>query len=445
MELPRGKMTDTLRSEGISTRQRKIAELARQAPGLSFTSLNHYLDIDWLGEAYRRTRKDGAVGVDGQTAAEYAAHLEENLQVLLDRAKSGRYRAPEVRRVHIPKGKGKTRPIGVPTFEDKVLQRAVVMALEPICEQDFRDCSYGFRPGRSAHQALQALRDQLMAMGGGWVLELDIQEFFGTLDQAQLGAFVRRRVQDGVLLRLIGKWLNAGVMEDGVVTHPETGTPQGGVVSPLLANIYLHEVLDVWFERDVKPRLRGKAFVVRYADDAVLGFACEEDARRVLAVLPKRFGKYGLRLHPDKTRLIDFRRPCDGRERSGPRTFDFLGLTHYWACSRKGNQVIKQKTANDRFSKAARRVGEWCREHRHEPVRDQHRALAWKLRGHYGYYGITGNSYAIGRFRFWVCRAWRRWLNRRSQRARMSWDKFNRLLKAYPLPPARCVHSILAK
>ncbi len=225
-------MADATESEPISTGQRRIAELARQMPGLSFTSLNHYLDQSWFLEAYRRTRKDGAVGVDEQTAAEYAEHLEANLQELRDRAKSGRYRAPAVRRVYIPKGEGKTRPIGIPTFEDKVLQRAVVLVLEPIYEQDFLDCSYGFRPGRSAHQALGALRDQLMAIGGGWVIELDIEGFFDSLDKAQLREFLGHRVRDGVVRRLIGKWLKAGVLEEGAVTHPETGTPQGGVITP---------------------------------------------------------------------------------------------------------------------------------------------------------------------------------------------------------------------
>jgi RNA-directed DNA polymerase len=240
----RGTRVDISGSETISTRQQTIATRARRAPQMGFTSLNHYLDLNWLHEAYRRTRKDGAPGIDGQTAADYAEDLEANLQDLLERAKSGRYRAPAVRRVHIPKGDGKaTRPIGVPTFEDKVLQRAVAMVLEPIYEQDFRDCSYGFRPGRSAHQALEVWRDQLMDFGGGWVIELDVERFFDTLDKAQLGEFVRRRVRDGVVLRLMGKWLKAGVLEDGAVRYPEAGTPQGGVISPLLANIYLHEVL----------------------------------------------------------------------------------------------------------------------------------------------------------------------------------------------------------
>lgn len=441
-------MADISGSEVISTRQQTIAKLAQQAPQMSFTSLNHHIDMVWLHEAYRRTRKDGAPGVDGQTAAAYAEHLEENLRDLLERAKSGRYRAPAVKRVDIPKGDGKsTRPIGVPTFEDKVLQRAVAMVLEPIYEQDFVDCSYGFRPGRSAHQALEVWRDQLMDCRGGWVIELDVQRFFDTLDKAQLRAFVQRRVRDGVLLRLIGKWLNAGVLEDGAVRYPEAGTPQGGVISPLLANIFLHEVLDVWFEREIKPRLKGRTVLIRYADDAVLGFSKEEDARRVLAVLPKRFGKYGLSLHSEKTRLIEFRRPPRGGGPSGPSdrprpgTFDLLGFTHYWAKSRRGNWVIKRKTATDRLSRAITRIGQWCRAHRHAPVSEQHKALAQKLRGHYGYYGITGNSSKLEQFLNGVIRRWHYWLNRRSQRGKWTWERFVRMLRARPLPPAIPVHS----
>jgi RNA-directed DNA polymerase len=440
-------MPDIPRSETISTRQQTIATRARQAPELSFTSLNHHIDMAWLLEAYRRTRKDGAPGVGGQTADAYAEHLEDNLRDLLDRAKSGRYRAPAVKRVHIPKGDGSTtRPIGVPTFEDKILQRAVAMVLEPIYEQDFLDCSYGFRPGRSALQALQVWRDELMRIGGGWIIELDVERFFDTLDKAQLRTFLRRRVRDGVLLRLIGKWLRAGVLEDGAVWYPDAGTPQGGVASPLLANIFLHEVLDVWFERDIKPRLKGRAVLIRYADDAVLGFSQEEDARRVLAVLPKRFGKYGLSLHPEKTRLIDFRPPRRGGP-SGPsqpprrRTFDLLGFTHYWTKSRRGYWVIKQKTAADRLSRAVKRVGQWCRDHRHLPVTAQQRELAMKVRGHYAYYGITGNAWMLRRFQTAVLRRWRYWLDRRSQRSYWTWERLTRLLSRLPMPPPIAVHS----
>lgn len=311
--------------------------LAKEAPEMAFTSLAHHIDIDWLREAFKRTRKDGASGVDGQTAKQYEERLEENLRSLLDRTKSGTYRAPPVRRVHIPKGSGsETRPIGIPTFEDKVLQRAVAMVLEAIYEQDFMDCSYGFRPSRSAHQALDSLWQQTMAMRGGWVVELDIRKFFDTLDHAHLRTILGRRVRDGVLVRLIGKWLHAGVLEAGELSYPQAGTPQGGVISPLLANIYLHDVLDVWFEQVVKPRMRGRAFLIRYADDAVMVFSDEVDARRVMDALPKRFGKYGLALHPDKTRLILFRPSAPHKDRLGkggdaePGSFDLLGFTHYW-------------------------------------------------------------------------------------------------------------------
>jgi group II intron reverse transcriptase/maturase len=428
----------------ISTRQEKLAELARIEPKLVLTTLAQHIDTVWLGEAYRRTRKDGAAGVDGVTAAQYEAELGANLSSLLERFKSGRYRAPAVRRVHLPKpGTKKTRPIGIPTLEDKVLQRAVLMVLEPVYEQDFLDCSYGFRPGRSAHQALDVLWGGLMRMGGGWIIDLDIQSFFDDVDWSHLRDFLDQRVRDGVIRRAIGKWLNAGVMESGEVSHPDRGTPQGGVVSPLLSNLYLHEVLDVWFEREVKPRLRGRAFEVRFADDAALVFEREEDARRVLAVLSKRFAKYGLRLHPEKTRLVDFRSPprAGGSGSQRERSFVLLGFTHFWGRSRKGRWVVKRKTAKDRFSRALRAVGWWCRVHRHWCLRDQQAALSRKLQGHYAYYGITGNSRALARFRYEVERLWRKWLGRRSWHGRMTWERFNRLRDCYPLPPARVVHS----
>lgn len=431
--------------EDVFTKQERIATLAKQSPQMGFTSLAYLMDVEWLREAYCRTRKDGAVGIDGQTSADYERNLEANLQSLLDRAKSGRYFAPPVRRVHIPKAGSstETRPIGIPTLEDKVLQRAVVMLLEPIYEQAFDEGSFGFRPGRSAHGALESLWKGLMDMGGGWVLEVDIRKFFDTLDHAHLREFLRHRVRDGVLTRLIGKWLNAGVMEDGSVSYPESGSPQGGVISPLLANVYLHHVLDVWFKQEVQPRLVGRAFLVRYADDFVIAFSNESDARRVMDVLPKRFGKYGLTVHPEKTRLIEFKPPTDRRKPTGlPRTFDLLGFTHHWARSLKGSWVVKRKTSSKRLTRGVQAITDWCRRHRHLPVREQHQKLSQKLQGHCAYYGITGNSSSLSAFRMQVHRIWRYWLSRRNRKRSMTWDCFNRLLGRYPLPAAAAVHSV---
>jgi RNA-directed DNA polymerase len=429
----------------VSTKHQRIAELATQRPEVRFTSLNHSLDVDWLGEAYRRLRKDSAPGQDGQTVADYGKDLEANLHSLLDRAKSGTYLAPPVRRVHIPKGTGTaTRPIGIPTTEDKLLQRAVAMLLEPIYEQDFLDCSYGFRPGRSAHGALDTLWSQCMKDGMTWIIDVDISKFFDTLEQTHLRTFLQHRMRDGVITRLIGKWLHAGVLEQEVVHYPEAGTPQGGSISPLLSNVYLHYVLDLWFVQEVIPRLQGRAFMTRFADDVVMGFALHEDAERVLRVLPKRLGKYGLTLHPAKTRLVAFGRPTS-TSGSTPGTFDFLGFTHYWGKSRQGKWIIKRKTAQQRFSRGLKRITEWCRHNRHRPIVEQHQELCQKLRGHFAYYGITGNDLWLQKFRQGVKRVWQKWLHRRSRSSTdMPWDRFNRLLQRYRLPPARVVHSIYA-
>jgi RNA-directed DNA polymerase len=434
----------------VSTKQERIAGLAKQSPQMAFTSLAYLMDMDWLKEAYQRTRKDGAVGVDGVTAEEYEQDLEGNLQRLLDRVKSGTYHAPPVRRVHIPKGGSstETRPLGIPTLEDKVLQRAIVMLLEPIYEQNFLDCSYGFRSGRSAHQALEFFRNQLMDFRGGWVLEVDIRKFFDNLDHGHLRTFLRLRVRDGVLLRLIDKWLKAGVMEDGSVSYPEAGTPQGGVVSPLLSNVFLHYVMDLWFEQDVKPRLRQRAFLIRYADDFVIGFRDQGDARRVMDVLPKRFGKYGLTVHPTKTKLVPFCPPSSktadptGPGARRPGTFDLLGFTHYWGRSLRGYWVIKQKTAASRFSRAVRSIDSWCRHNRHISLSEQQQKLNEKLRGHYAYYGVTGNSGALTRFLWEVQRRWRKWLYRRRRTRSMNWARFRRTLQRYPLASVRTVRSV---
>ena len=318
------------------------------------------------------------------------------------------------------------------------------MVLEAVYEQDFLNCSYGFRPNRSAHQGLEALWRGLMDMGGGVVIEVDIKSYFDTIEHQHLRDFLDKRVRDGVLRRAIDKWLKAGVFEEGSVHRVDEGSPQGGVVSPLLANIYLHEVLDTWFAAEVVPRLRAKGFMIRYADDAVIVLASEEDARRVMEVLGKRFARYGLTLHPEKTRMVNFRRPGRAEGSRGPSvgSFDMLGFTWFWGKSRQGKPVVKRKTSSSRFRRALGSIADWCRQHRHEPVAAQHIDLCRKLQGHYAYYGITGNVRALSRLLHEVERAWRYWLNRRSARAKMVWERFRRLLQRYPLPPIRIVHSV---
>lgn len=446
MELLEGKMSEPLSLGSVSTRLQQIAIMARERPERSFQSIHHVIDMDWLHEAHRRTRKDGAVGIDGQTSQQYAQNLESNLGTLGDRFKAGTYRAPAVRRAHIPKGDGaKTRPIGIPTFEDKVLQRAVAMLLEAVYEQDFLDCSYGFRPGRSAHQALDAVWRGAMSMDGGYVVEVDIESYFDSIEHAQLRSFLDRRITDGVVRRMVHKWLNAGVLEAGEVRHPESGTPQGGVISPLLANIYLHEALDVWFESEVKRRLQGRAQLIRYADDFVVLCERREDAERVLDVLGKRLGRFGLRMHPDKTRLVRFERPRlngpDG-EQPRPETFDFLGFTHYWGRARNGAAVVKRKTAKGRLNRVIKRVWQQCLMRRHQPMRAQHTALTRQLQGHASYYGITGNASALSALVQQVRRAWWNALRRRGGRRQMTWERFAVHLQHWPLPTLRVVHSI---
>jgi RNA-directed DNA polymerase len=434
----------------VCTIQQRIARVARERPQEVFTSLNHYLDTEWLKAAYWRVKPDSAPGTDGQSWADYGKDLEKNLLSLLNRVKSGSYVAPPVKRVHIPKGDGKeTRPIGMPTIEDKVLQRAVALLLEPIYEQDFKFFSYGFRPGRSAHEALACLWGQCMRHQIKWVLDVDVRKYFDTLKHATLGELLDLRVRDGVIRRLIGKWLHAGVLERGQLSYPEDGTPQGGVISPLLANIYLHYVLDCWYVESVKPRMKGRVLLVRFADDFVLGFEMLEDAERVYAVLFRRFEKYGLNLHEEKTRLVRFGQPRGGPEDSAgegtpPGTFDFLGFTHYWGKTRKGGWVIRRRTSRKRLTRSLKAISQWCRENLHEPMRVQVEALGRKLKGHFGYYGITGNYEALARYREEVIGIWRKWLARRGDPKGMTWERMTRLLQFYYLPRGRVVHSVYA-
>jgi len=425
--------------EPVADRLRRIATLVEKAGGRPFTTLAHHVDLAWLREAYERTRKDGAPGVDGVDGKAYAEDLEANLRSLAGRIRAGTYRPPPVRGVDIPKGDGKsTRPLGIPTFEDKIFQRAVVMLLEPLYEPEFHADSYGFRPGRSAHQALAAVDDCLMRLHGGWVLEVDIRKFFDTLDHDHLMALLQQKVRDGTVLVWIRNWLKAGVQRDGELMHRDAGTPQGGVISPLLSNIYLHYVLDQWYEAEVRPRLRGQSRLIRYADDFAVIFEQEVDARRVMDVLPKRFGRYGLTLHPEKTRLVPFHQPRPpgwrGRDpgRPEPESFDLLGFTHTWSRTARGTWWVKQKTAKSRLTRSLSAIRDWCRKHRHDPIRDQQATLSSKLRGHYQYYGNPGNLDALWRFSREVFNVWFKWLCRRSQKRNL--DRLYKAMSARPLP-----------
>jgi RNA-directed DNA polymerase len=434
-------MSETLCSGSVTTKLQRIAKLAWKDRSRVFTSVAHATDLEWMKEACRRTRKDGAAGVDGCTWADYATNLDANLSALATKIRAGTYRPPPVRRAYIPKASGGERPIGIPSFEDKIAQRAVAMLLEAIYEQDFSPFSYGFRPGRSAHQALKELQRRPTYWRRCWVIDADIQSFFDTIDHTKLRSILDQRVRDGVIRTLVDRWLNAGVLEQGRITRIDEGTPRGGVISPLLANIFLHEVLDRWVQRDVRRRLKAVQ-CLRYADDFVLLFQSEDDARRVMAVIHKRFERFGLKLHPEKTRLLSFDSPGLGTKRAQrERSFDFLGFTHFRVLSRKGHWVVKQRTAKGRFARGLRALKARCREMRHHTLREQHEAMCRILRGHFNYYGITGNGDALARFRSVAMRLWGRSLARRNNR-RFAWRRFLPMLERYPLPMPRPVHSI---
>jgi group II intron reverse transcriptase/maturase len=413
--------------------------MAKRYAGSPLTTLSHHLDMLWMREAFGKVRRDSAPGVDGQTVADYGENLDANLRSLLERAKSGTYRAPLVKRVHIPKSETETRPIGMPTVENKVLERAVAMLLEAVYETEFLDCSFGFRPGRSAHQALGAVRTAVMAMNGGWVLDVDVQKYFDTIPHQTLRDVLSLRIRDGVIGRLVGKWLKAGVWEAGQVTYPEAGTPQGGVISPMLSNIYLHEVLDSWFERAIKARLHGRAELIRFADDFVVVCEKREEAEALLAQVTERFQSYGLAIHPEKTRIVDFRHPW--RSGQKPQTFDFLGFTHYWGKTRRGGYAVKSLTKGKKFRAALDKVGTWCKKNRHESMEQQHRELSAQVRGHYAYYGIGGNHRALACFRREVKRLWHYWLNHRSRERKGGERLWQLLAERFCLPPARLVHA----
>jgi RNA-directed DNA polymerase len=443
-ELSEGNTGGTQRPTTLTTKLAQVAKVAKERPKERFTSLAHLMDEELLKRAWERTRKDGAAGVDGKTAKWYAANLKENLTDLCTRFRSGGYQAPPVRRAYIEKDDGRKRPLGIPTVEDKVAQRAVAILLETVYEQDFLPCSYGFRPKRSAHQALAGLQGAIVMKPVRWVLEIDIEDFFGTMNHEWLRKMVQHRIKDGALNRLIGRWLRAGVMEDGAVTRTDLGTPQGGVISPILGNLYLHHVIDLWFEKKVKKTLQKESYLFRYADDAVFCFESRKDAEEVLELLRERLSKFGLKLNAGKTRMIRFGRWAEEDEGSRPETFHFLGFTHHVGRTRAGKFTVKRRTMAKRLGRAKRRVTDWCRQNRHLKVNEQRDGLNAILRGHNGYYGITGNYECLEHFYLHVTRTWRSWLDRRGRRGSMPWDRFNEVLKRLPLVRPTIVHSVYA-
>lgn len=424
-------------SQTVSLKLCQLRVQARENPERVFTTLHHLIDVDLLREAYRQTNKQAAAGVDGVTVAEYAANLEDNLADLYRRYREGSYVAPPVKRVWIEKEDKSQRPIGIPALEDKILQRAVAMLLGAIYEIDFYEFSYGFREKRGAHEAIKALRDSCFREKVSTIIDADISKFFDAMPHDRIRAILRLRINDGKVMRLIGKWLKAGVIEKDNIHYPACGSPQGGSISPLIANIFLHHVLDEWYVEQVRPRLAGRSFLVRFADDFVLGCEHEVDGERLMKVLPKRFEKYGLRIHPDKSRMIRFKWPSKYSAKSGNGTFDFLGFTHYWGKSRNGNWVIKRQTMRKRQARAMRNLHLYCRNSKHDPLREQYQQLCSKLRGLYNYYGIRGNYRALWMLYQHVRDVWRRWLGRRTRDGYVSWETFEKFLMVWKLPRPR--------
>jgi len=420
----------------MSPEVRRVAERARNEPKGKFHSIAHLLDEEALKRAHGRLRGSAAVGVDGVTKAEYGRDLEKNLRDLVGRLKRNRYRHQPIRRVRIPKEDGKDRELGISSTEDKIVQGALAELLGAIYEEDFHPHSYGFRRGRSPHDAIRALNRAVEGEEVGAVLEGDVKSFFDTVDRRRLQEMIQHRVPDGRIKRLIGKCLHVGILDGEEFSRPDEGVVQGSALSPLLGNVYLHYVLDLWFEKRVKPRLRGFAQLIRYADDWVVLFEDPREAEQVKEEMLQRLAEFGLRAHPDKTRIVLFKRP--GKDPPGGvrrETFDFLGFTVYWRRSRRGNWRVAFRTRGGRLRRAMKSVNDWCRDHRHQSLTAQHRTLRSKLQGHYNYYGVNGNFKALERLLYQAKRYWFKWLNRRSQRRSYGWEGFDQLLReAFPLP-----------
>jgi len=419
----------------------KIRMPAEENPDMVFTSPVHRTGLRLLGDSFRLVRKSKSAGVDGVTAGKYAENPDTNLYNLHQRLRRGQYAATPVKRIWPEKEDGGKRPIGIPALEDKIVRKATETILYVIYDVDFYDFSHGFRKGRSQHGAIHELREQCLKLNINWIVDADVSGFFDNINHKLLQDIISQRVHDGGIRRLIGKWLKAGVLENGNLSRSESGTPQGGVISPLPANIFLHNVSDDWFVKGVKPRMKGRCFIIRWADDFIIGPGAKSDAMRIMDVLPKRFERFGLSPNMRKTKLVKFGKP-DKAGKYKPETFDFLGFTFYRAKSLRGFWVIKKKTAGKRLMRFVKTLWDRCMRNRHKPLKEQYKALCEKLLGYYQYFGVRSNYRAPETVRNHAVRAWRFRLSRRSHKGGLSWEKYEKIISDFPLPLPRIIHNI---
>lgn len=440
------RIPDTEMGSLTQTKLALISNRARREPRCQFTSLAHLLDEGFLKECYFGLGRDRASGIDGVTWEEYGEHLDESLRELVVRMKAKRYKPQPVRRVYIPKDGQTKRPLGLPALEDKIVQRGIARILEAIYEADFMDCSYGFRPKRGCHQAINAVDKAIMSKPINHVIDADIRGFFDNVSHRWMMKFLEVRIKDPSFLLLIRRFLKAGYVEAEMIVLTERGTPQGGNLSPMLSNIFLHYVLDLWFEKRIRLQARGICHLVRYADDFLCMVQYADDARHIEQALRERFAKFDLELHPEKTRVISFgryERENAYRQKRKANTFDFLGFTHYCSKSRKGRFMVGRKTSRERYRKRCKEMNTWLKSIRNaRKAKDWWPVLAAKLRGHYQYYGVSGNMQALNRYYTLTLRLTLKWLNRRSQHKSFSWARFLEYLKHYPLPKPRIVHNL---